>query len=557
MTSSINREFTVPETSSRLIVKTKPGISSNISSSLASIASTSAGIKPESITPFLPEIQKSISVQSDQDLEAQQRIVICNVLIKDFGFNRVSILTYSSTENAQNAFETFKNDPNIESVEYDIQGQALDLTPSDPQYANEYAPSLLKLPQAWELTRGSSSIKVAVIDSGIDPTHEDLKENISPIGYNFISNTTDTRDEYGHGTMVAGIIGAIGNNQTGIAGASWFVTLIPIKVINRNGVGNVSDVAKGILYAVQNGAKVVNLSLGFTTRSSLLEDAIKTALNAGVIVVAASGNSGNKDNLVEYPAGYSGVIAVGSIDSTIVRSFFSSYGPHISVVAPGSNIFSTKTGNSYGPNSGTSYATPWVTGILALALSQKSLTPSDAKALIENTATDLGSKGRDNEYGAGLINAYQILKSLGINKPIFQQATPIYRYYNGGHHFYTQRWEELGNGKGGYRLEGIDFYLYPAPQDNFTYPVYRVYNPRTGDHFYTINIAEKTAALNSGWSTDEGIIGYAAAASRSNNMPVYRYWNGHDHFYTANYTELGAGKGGYGYEKIDFYGAKK
>ncbi|OGE01583.1 hypothetical protein A2196_01715, partial [Candidatus Curtissbacteria bacterium RIFOXYA1_FULL_41_14] len=192
-------------------------------------------------------------------------------------------------------------------------------------------------PSAWDITTGSSSTKIAILDTGIDQDHEDLAGKI--VANQNFTNSSTVDDLYGHGTHVGGIAAAITNNATGVAGIGYDSTLMNGKVLDDSGSGYYSWIANGIVWATDNGAKVINMSLGGSSGSSTLQNAVNYAVNNGVVVVAAAGNSGNPSRT--YPAYYSNVIAVAATDSNDNKASWSSYGSWVDVAAPGVDIYST------------------------------------------------------------------------------------------------------------------------------------------------------------------------------------------------------------------------
>lgn len=292
------------------------------------------------------------------------------------------------------------------------------ITPNDPYYKNQWYLAKIKADSAWEKISESPDMVIAVIDSGIDISHPDLKDNIwtnekevsdnnkdddhngyidDVHGWDFITNSADPSPKFSHGwteagvshgTMVAGIIAARGNNNQGVAGVTWRAKIMPLRVLNDKGEGKISDVVKAIDYATNNGADIINLSFVSFTYSDALQDAIKRAHNAGVMIVAAAGNeqSGgegyNIDKTPIYPACYDGqmgenmVIGVAATDALDQKTHFSSYGFHcVDIAAPGISFYNTVTPGSdvSAPNkfydgywSGTSMATPLVSAALAL-----------------------------------------------------------------------------------------------------------------------------------------------------------------------------------------------
>lgn len=275
-----------------------------------------------------------------------------------------------------------------------------DTIPNDPGFGSQYGLISIRAPQGWDLSTGSSAVIIAIIDSGVDLSHPDLASKITA-GYDFVNNDTIPQDDFGHGTHVAGIAAATGNNGTGVTGVSWGARIMPIKVLNAAGNGTFANVAAGIIWAVDNGAQVINLSLGGNTSSLVLQDAVNYAYSNGVVLVAASGNTGS--GVILYPAAYPHVIAVGAVDNTNNHAGFSNFGPEMDLMAPGVSIYSTIPGG-YGLNSGTSMAAPYVSGLAAILRGYPGgFSPDAIEFEMESTALDLGIAGRDNLYGYGLI----------------------------------------------------------------------------------------------------------------------------------------------------------
>jgi len=265
---------------------------------------------------------------------------------------------------------------------------------------------------AWPQTTGAG-IKVAVVDTGIDLSHPDLKVYG---GYNAIYPAKTAADDNGHGTHVAGIIAAL-NNSVGVVGMGPQINLYAVKVLDRRGSGYVSDIIEGLDWAIQNGIQVVNMSLGTNSDVQSFHDAITRARNAGIVLVAAAGNDGAA---VDYPGAYPEVIAVAATDSANNVAYWSSRGPEVDLAAPGVSIYSTYKGGTYKTLSGTSMATPHVTGAAALVLTTSvgaydldadgMWDPAEVQNKLEATATDLGAAGKDTLYGAGLLNAFAAIQ---------------------------------------------------------------------------------------------------------------------------------------------------
>jgi len=292
--------------------------------------------------------------------------------------------------------------PNASFVEEDGKVQLFQ-EPNDPRYSGQWHLPSISAPQAWDVTTGSNQVTIAVIDTGVDYNHPDLAGKTVD-GYNWVDKSNDPMDDHGHGTHVAGIAAAVGNNGTGVAGVDWKARIMPLKVLDSQGFGYDSDVAAAIRYAADNGAEVINMSLGSPDYSYTLEEACNYAHNQGVTIVAASGNEGAS---VGYPAACDHVIAVGALDSNDSLAYFSNRGPQLDLTAPGVNILSTVRNGSYQKMSGTSMASPVVAGCASLVLaSHPAYTPTQVEAVLENGASDLGSPGFDNDFGNGKVNAY-------------------------------------------------------------------------------------------------------------------------------------------------------
>ncbi|MBU8598380.1 peptidase S8 [Shouchella clausii] len=256
--------------------------------------------------------------------------------------------------------------------------------------------SRVQAPAAHNRGLTGSGVKVAVLDTGIS-THPDL--NIRG-GASFVPGEPSTQDGNGHGTHVAGTIAAL-NNSIGVLGVAPNAELYAVKVLGASGSGSVSSIAQGLEWAGNNGMHVANLSLGSPSPSATLEQAVNSATSRGVLVVAASGNSGAGS--ISYPARYANAMAVGATDQNNNRASFSQYGAGLDIVAPGVNVQSTYPGSTYASLNGTSMATPHVAGAAAL-VKQKNPSWSNVQIRnhLKNTATSLGST---NLYGSGLVNA--------------------------------------------------------------------------------------------------------------------------------------------------------
>jgi subtilisin family serine protease len=290
-------------------------------------------------------------------------------------------------------------------------------TPIDADVSNEtigYGLRQIEALEAWDIVTGSQQIVIAVIDSGIKLTHPEFEGHLVS-GYDYSNNDAVPDDDSGHGTHVAGIIAAASDNGEGIAGVCPNCALMPVKVLDENNLGSWAQLAKGIIFAVDHGARILNLSLGSTTHSETLASAIDYAVQSGALVIAAAGNF-NSDAPF-YPASLEGVIAVGATTQKGLRWSKSDFGTYIDLVAPGELIYSTyhdfdNVYHGYTYMSGTSMAAPFVSGVAGLLLSVAPiLSAEDVQEALILGAEDLGDENWDPEFGHGRVNAMGALMS--------------------------------------------------------------------------------------------------------------------------------------------------
>ncbi len=350
--------------------------------------------------------------------------------------------------------------------------------PNDTRYNEQWALHYLDVEKAWTKASGKG-ILVGIVDTGIDWEHEDLQNQfwINPgedingngkfdpwpsdvekngvngdlnnidddkngtvddiIGYDFVNqqlpNIGDWEnfdplpiDEYGHGTLVAGVIAAERNNNKGIAGLAYNAKLISLRCFDITGQAYADNIATAIIYGVINGVKVFNLSFGEKYNSSLMQDAINFALESGCTVVASSGNEGS--NAPHYPSDYEGVISVGYTNQDGSRNSFNNYGSRIDLLAPGTNILSTSYVGDYSSASGSSLSAPFVSATAAMLLElNPNLSPIDVSGIIDNAADDAGAEGWDTYFGAGILNINNAIDNayitnLSLSSPINEQT---------------------------------------------------------------------------------------------------------------------------------------
>ncbi len=311
------------------------------------------------------------------------------------------------------------------------------LVPADPFYSpyqwhfqNDVTGGM-GMEAAWDIETGDPNVIVAVLDTGIAyEDHGDYRQapdlahtRFVP-GYDFVNDDAHPNDDQGHGTHVAGTIAQSTNNDEGVAGVAFGCSIMPVKVLDHEGIGDYFAIARGIYFAVDNGARVINMSLGSPERSTAIEEAVAYAYEHGVTVVCASGNAYEEGNPTSYPAAYDEYcIAVGAVRYDDTRSYYSNTGSYIDVVAPGGDLRVDQNGDGYpdgiiqqtfsaeSPDfhyyflQGTSMAAPHVSGVAALLVSHGVTDPDAVRGAIEGTARDLGPAGWDSEYGWGMIDA--------------------------------------------------------------------------------------------------------------------------------------------------------
>lgn len=367
------------------------------------------------------------------------------------------ILKIPKTKTVEEMVEIYRKNPNVEyatpnAITYAFMG------PNDPLYKYQWnfknGVGGINLEPAWDISTGEGVI-VAVLDTGV--AYEkygsyivapDLANTDFVSGYDFVNNDAHANDDNGHGTHVTGTIAQSTNNYIGVAGVAYDCSIMPVKVLNKKGSGQLDDMIDGIYFATNNGADIISMSLGFPPGyypGKGLDDALEYAYQKGVTIVAASGNDGA--GTVSYPAAYPRCIAVGATNSEGLRSDYSNYGDALDVVAPGGdgtdrdgdgfidgilqNTFSLRPTNmGYSFYTGTSMATPHVSGVAALLISAKaSATPDDVRNAIQNTATNPVTSDWDMYYGHGLVNAKAALDSIqgqptGNNPPVAEAGGP-------------------------------------------------------------------------------------------------------------------------------------
>jgi subtilisin family serine protease len=303
------------------------------------------------------------------------------------------------------ALASLRRERSVNHVEREVLLDAFDTIPNDPEWPDQWGLRTVGFPKAWDVTRGSKAVVVAVLDTGIDGSHPDLNGALVP-GRDIVHNTSNPVDDNGHGTAVAGVIAARGDNGIGLAGACWACTVMPVKVLGQDGTGTTSDVAAGIIWAVDHGARVINLSLGAPGTTEALSEAIDYAANKDVVVVAAAGNSSSADPY--YPAADVAVIGVAATNEQDQLYGWSNHGSWVQVAAPGCNDAPWPNG-AYVSFCGTSAAAPLVAGLAALVRSARPTATAQDTVKAVYQAVDRVSP----EVRRGRINAGTTVTGLG------------------------------------------------------------------------------------------------------------------------------------------------
>lgn len=351
------------------------------------------------------------------------------------GFKKMKV---PAGKTAEEIVDFYNRQPEVEYAELNYYAYA-HYVPNDTYYPKQWNfqdIGGINLEPAWEITTADPNIIVAVLDTGVAYENYDIYERATDLasthfvaGYDFANDDSHANDDEGHGTHVTGTIAQSTNNNKGAAGVAFNCTIMPVKVLDTRGEAPYDTVAAGVYFAVDNGAKIINMSLGGDFYSITLRNAVKYAYNHGVTCVCSAGNEYEYGNKVQYPAGYNNYcIAVGATRFDRTRSYYSNTGSYIDLVAPGGDLDIDQNGDgwddgivqqTFDPNdptdfhyymyAGTSSAAPHVSGVAAMLASIAITEPDDIRQALQNTAIDLGPPGKDNEYGYGIIDAFAAL----------------------------------------------------------------------------------------------------------------------------------------------------
>jgi thermitase len=311
-----------------------------------------------------------------------------------------------SEKGAAGLLQALQRRQDVEYAELDAEAHAIG-TANDPYFANGSQWHLAKVqaPAAWDLTTGNLATVIAILDTGVNSSHPDLSGKVLG-GYNYVAGNTDTSDDNGHGTGVAGTAAPNSNNLVGVAGPAWVNAILPVKVLDANGSGTYSGIANGIIYAADRDARVINLSLGGSSSSRTLQDAVNYAWNKKAVIIAAAGNNGT--DAAVYPGACQNVVAVSATRSDDTLASWSSYGSFVDLAAPGEGIITLSSSGGYASVSGTSFSSPLTAGVVALMMARNlALTNAQVVDILLKNTDDLGVPGLDTSFGSGRLNAFR------------------------------------------------------------------------------------------------------------------------------------------------------
>ena len=356
------------------------------------------------------------------------------------GFKRLKVPVGKA---AEQMVGVYKREPDVEYAELNHYAYAL-FEPNDPVYSYQWhfndATAGINIEPAWDITTGDPNVIVAVLDTGVayeDYTAfkqaPDLANTLFVPGYDFANNDEHSNDDDGHGTHVTGTLAQSTNNSLGTAGIAFNCSIMPVKVLSKRGTGTYTDISDGVYFAADNGADIINMSLGGVSDSNTLRSAVAYAYEQGVTIVCAAGNEYQQGNLPVYPAAYDEYcIAVGATRFDRTRAYYSNTGSYLDLAAPGGDLNVDQNGDDYGDGilqqsfgknpkdwgywfyQGTSMAAPHVSGVAALLISTGVTGPDAIREALQNTARDLGPPGWDQAYGWGLVDAYAALNYYNI-----------------------------------------------------------------------------------------------------------------------------------------------
>lgn len=320
--------------------------------------------------------------------------------VEEIANTRIYVMQLPAGADEKTFIQALMAQPEVEFAEMDYLIPPADMTPNDPDYASQWHLPMISSPAAWANTNGSSSVIIAILDTGVDATHPDLAPKIVP-GWNFWDNNSNTSDVYGHGTAVAGTAAAASNNGLGVASVAWNCHIMPIRISSTNGSASLSAIANGLTWAADHGARIANISYK-VTNYSVVRSAAQYFQSKGGVVVVAAGNDRMFDSTSDNPY----VLTVSATDGNDKLASFSNTGNNVDLAAPGVSIETTNQGGGYGFWGGTSFSAPIVAGVAALMVSANpSLSSIQIQDFLKQSSDDRGMAGWDPIFGWGRVNA--------------------------------------------------------------------------------------------------------------------------------------------------------
>lgn len=348
-----------------------------------------------------------VKFKSDVSEDLKRNIIASEEATEKSEIPRIKVKVLKVREDKlEETLQRLSNHPNVEFAEKNYLGEVDAITPNDPQWVNQWQPQRVKAPEAWDKSTGSGVV-VAALDTGVYANHEDLQGQLVA-GFDIVNNDNQPDDDHwadeGHGTPVTGVIAAITNNAKGVGSIAHGSKVMPVKICDFEGMCSFSNAASGVIWAVDHGAKIINMSFGQLAGSATLESAIKYAWDSGAILFAGAGNCGC--GTMRYPAKDPLVMGVSGINESNEISRYSSYASEIDIAAPSEFLILPSKAGGYAWVTGTSFASPAVAAVAALVWSANpTLTNQQIRSILETTAVDLMTPGWDHFVGHGLVDA--------------------------------------------------------------------------------------------------------------------------------------------------------
>lgn len=376
--------------------------------------SASSASAQRSVAPKVERVSNELLVRFSPQATAEQIAALNDALsagiVKQIPQLKIYRLSFPDGSDMEAVKQRYAESSLTQKVEPNYVARVPVQKVNDPKSGEQWNLQKARVPEAWSISAGSPDVVIAVVDTGVDAEHPDLAHQLQS-GYDVLTGTHGIPvDDNGHGTQMAAIIAAEGNNALGVAGVSWKSRIMPIKVLDAGGAGSYTDIIEGLIYAADHGADIINLSLGGYAYSEMMSDAVQYAHDKNVVIVAGAGNDGS--NYPIYPAALPHVLGVVATGETDEKWSYSNFGGFVDLAAPGVGILSATVGGGYGYASGTSQAAAFVSGVAALVKAANgTFTNTQVEDRLQSSADDLGASGRDVLFGAGRVNALRALSS--------------------------------------------------------------------------------------------------------------------------------------------------